>query len=223
MNSLLRVMHPTTCIEGNASISRRLRWASLAKSALGVAVAVGALTAGQAQAVVVNVGGQDYDVTTFYGSYNDNLSKFNFPADGGAMPWYGNPGLASSFATAIGNALGFPNRVYEPYPSFGYLDKGPYFTSGPDSGLGLRYYYADIRFCSSVQPCPGGIGMNYYGTYPSFDSAVTWAQVYVAPAPPPQPPTPNNSTVPGPFPIFGVATAFGYSRKLRMRIKGNLR
>jgi hypothetical protein len=216
-------MHPTTCIEGNASISRRLRWASLAKSALGVAVAVGALTAGQAQAVVVNVGGQDYDVTTFYGSYNDNLSKFNFPADGGAMPWYGNPGLASSFATAIGNALGFPNRVYEPYPSFGYLDKGPYFTSGPDSGLGLRYYYADIRFCSSVQPCPGGIGMNYYGTYPSFDSAVTWAQVYVAPAPPPQPPTPNNSTVPGPFPIFGVATAFGYSRKLRMRIKGNLR
>lgn len=93
-------------------------------------MALGALSAGQAQAVVVNVGGQDYDVTTFFGSYNDNQIKFNQPSNGGSMPWYGNPGLASSFATAIGNALGFPNRVYEPYPSVGYLDKGPYFTSG---------------------------------------------------------------------------------------------
>jgi hypothetical protein len=42
---------------------------SLAKPALGVALAMGVLTAGQARAVVVNVDGQDWDVTTFAGGY----------------------------------------------------------------------------------------------------------------------------------------------------------
>ena len=45
-------------------------------------MAVGALTAGQAQAIIVNVNGLDYNVTTFTGTYNDNPSKFATAANG---------------------------------------------------------------------------------------------------------------------------------------------
>jgi len=34
-----------------------------------------------------------------------------------------------------------------------------------------------------------------------------------------QPPTPSSTSVPGPLPLFGAAAAFGFSRKLRNRIK----
>jgi hypothetical protein len=48
-----------------SNADRGSRWASLAKPALLVALALGALTAGRAQAMVVNVDGQNWDVTTF--------------------------------------------------------------------------------------------------------------------------------------------------------------
>ena len=59
------------------------RWATLTKSALGAAVAMGTLTAGQAHAFVVTVDSVQYDVTTFAGSYNSNIDKFALPANGG--------------------------------------------------------------------------------------------------------------------------------------------
>ena len=75
---------------------------------------MGVLSAGEAHALVVNVGGQDYDVTTFTGSFNDNLSKFATPANGGVMPWWttgpeGTSATAAQFAAAVGTALGTPN------------------------------------------------------------------------------------------------------------------
>jgi hypothetical protein len=59
------------------------------KAAFAASVMMGVLGAGQAQAVVVNVNGQNWNVTTFTGSYNDNTSKFNTAANGGIMPWWG--------------------------------------------------------------------------------------------------------------------------------------
>ena len=70
------------------------------KAAFGTAVAIGVLGAGQAQALVVNVNGQNWNVTTFTGSYNANTSKFKTAANGGMMPWWGNLTLANSFALA---------------------------------------------------------------------------------------------------------------------------
>ena len=63
--------------------------------ALGAAAALAAisLSPGSAQAFVVNVGGVQYDVTTFTGTYNDNISKFETAANGGVMPWWGGGGL----------------------------------------------------------------------------------------------------------------------------------
>ena len=76
------------------SVSHRPRWSSMAKSALGLALAVGALNTSQAKAgglVTVNVVGQDWDVTTFTGSYNNNKTKFALPSSPGeVMPWWGS-------------------------------------------------------------------------------------------------------------------------------------
>ena len=97
------------------------RWSSLAKPALATILASGfiGLTAGDAQALVVNVGAQDYDVTTFSGDYNNNISKFEIAANGGEMPWWGNSTTAEAFASAVGTGLGVPNS----------LVAGPYFAN----------------------------------------------------------------------------------------------
>jgi len=64
--------------------------ASFPRLALGAAAALAAisLSPGSAQAFVVNVGGVQYDVTTFIGSYNDNSSKFALPPAPGGITWY---------------------------------------------------------------------------------------------------------------------------------------
>jgi len=95
------------------------RWSSLAKPALAAVLASGfiGLTAGEANALVVNVGGQNYDVTTFTGSYNNNISKFATAANGGEMPWWASATNAAAFASAVGTGLGLPNSggVFGPY------------------------------------------------------------------------------------------------------------
>jgi hypothetical protein len=81
---------PSFSAKGSNFTSRRARWSSLAKSSIGAAVAAGVLTTGQAQALVVNVGGHDWDVSTFTGTNNDNASKFATAANCGVMPWWEN-------------------------------------------------------------------------------------------------------------------------------------
>ena len=111
---------------------------SLAKLAIGAAVAVGALAAGSARAYVVTVGGVKYDVTTFTGSYVDNTSKFQTAANGGAMPWWGSGSVAAAFANAVGSNLGTPNGGEG--PGFAYNFEG-YF----DPDLGPIYFVDFIK------------------------------------------------------------------------------
>ena len=171
----------------------RLR-AALAKTALkaafGAAVVVGALSAGQAQAVIVNVNGQNWNVTTFTGSYNDNSAKFATPPAPGRMPWWGSEALASQFATVVNDAFGFPNAS----GSFGPL-------------FGIKFATAG----TSVNSCTWGSGSGSVQCDFNFgnlnNTNYTWAQADLVPP------------VPGPLPLFGAAAAFGFSRKLRKRIK----
>jgi hypothetical protein len=171
--------------------------------ALGAAAALAAisLSPGSAQAYVVTVGGVQYDVTTFTGTYNDNGSKFALPANGGVMPWWGNSLTANQFASAVAAALGAPNF------SGNY---GPIFADSFSAG-----YYPD----EELPPVPEVSGRTYripsgpvQNAVPAPDAVVTYAQatLYTAPAPAP---------APGPLPLFGAAAAFGFSRKLRKRIK----
>jgi hypothetical protein len=174
------------------SANQRPRWATLAKSALGVAVAWGALNAGHAQALVVNVFGQDYEVTTFTGSKNSNSSKFDTPANGGEMPWWNDDWLAAEFANAVGTQLGLPNQTQ----FFG--DFSPYFARGINGAFTneINLYRVDGTFLSD--------------TIVSDSDSYVWAKAQAVATP-----------TPGPLPIFGAAAAFGASRQLRKRINAS--
>jgi hypothetical protein len=175
----------------------------LFKSAFGAAVALGALglSPGSAQAACdlaspanacrVTVGGLQYDVTTFTGSYNNNMSKFAPPPAPGVMPWWGSEALANEFATQVGSGLGQPNND-------GGIPFGPVFAYVPFAGKLIIYYY-DSRY-----PSPSILRYDALSQADSF----TWAQV-------------NVSAVPAPAPLFGAAAAFGFSRRLRKRIQGS--
>ena len=173
------------------------RWALLAKPVLGVTLALGVVTAGKAQAFVVNVGGQDYDVTTFTGTYTANKSKFAKPANGGDMPWWGNADLAYSFALSVDHSLSIINNV-------GRL-VGPFF--------------ADKIRAANLGDTPGPqfyVKVDYDIVYGHFsnqfnETEATWAQAVSYRA--------SASSVPGPLPAFGAAVAFNFSRQLRRRIK----
>jgi hypothetical protein len=158
------------------------------KSAFGAGVVVGMLGAGQAQAVVVNVGGQNWNVTTFQGSYNANSATFATPPAPGRMPWWGSESLASQFATAINSALGFPNFSGDFGPLFGIK-----FATGGTSVNSCTWGFGSAQCAVNF----GNLNNTNY----------TWAQADLVPP------------VPGPLPLFGAAAAFGFSRKLRQRIK----
>jgi hypothetical protein len=155
---------------------------------------MGVLTAGQAQALVVNVGGQDWDVTTFTGSYNGNSSKFATPANGGIMPWWNNNTLAQQFATAVAASFG------DPGPQFGY----------EIISLGFPIFSNAIAtwFYDSANP-----NLKTQGSFFLTASHLYAAATVVTPAP--------AAPVPGPLPAIGAAAAFGFSRRLRKRIKAS--
>ncbi|MGL5035123.1 MAG: hypothetical protein ACRC6M_15125 [Microcystaceae cyanobacterium] len=73
-----------------------------------------------ARAIVLTIGGQEYNVTTFEDSYDNQVATFNTEANGGEMPWWEDQDLAREFATAIGEQLGAPNN-------FGGVN-GPWFA-----------------------------------------------------------------------------------------------
>ena len=160
----------------------------------------------QAQAIDVIVNHTTYDVIVFSGSYNDNKSKFN-ASPNGAMPWFGNEGLAANFATALGTSLGTSldsigvNSIT--YPVIGRINYGDLFAtrivsilSGPATVFGVALtsnnLIAPVLFYTS-------------GMTPRY-----WAQA-VAKVP--------ASAVPAPLPLLGMALTYGYSRKLRSRIR----
>jgi len=199
---------PSSSAEGNTSNPRRRpSWSSLAKPALGVALTLGVLTTGQAQAFVVTMGGVQYDVTTFTGSYNDHKSKFA-QTPGGVMPWWGDSSLATQFSNALGYSLGAPNSI-ETLSSAGSptnMNVGPYFA--------YNSIVDKITFQLSDTAATYHPNLSTLIFSVDVNTSVTWAQV--APKVKNDPPI---SAVPGPVPAIGAFAAFGFSRKLRKRIK----
>jgi len=173
-------------------------------AAISAAVVGGVLGAGQAQAIVITVGGKLYDITTFTGTYAANASKFNLPSAGGVMPWWNDnaPGRIA-FATALNTALGTPNPV-----------AGVFSTRGPGSP-----YFA-FGLTPSPSPCgsPSCVGLSMWEVPASGtpgtatinvlqSGSFVWAQGR------------ELTPTPGPLPLLGALAAFGTSRKLRKRIK----
>ena len=79
-----------------------------------------ALHAGEARALVVEVGGVSYDVTTLTGSYNANSATLQ------AQVWFGNASLANEFASKVLGSLGTFNGFFGPIFAYGtFSDPGP--------------------------------------------------------------------------------------------------
>ena len=214
MLNISRFSSPSSSAKGSTSnpVLRR-RWSSLAKPALGVALAMGVLTAGQAQAFVVNVGGQDWDVTTFTGSYNELTGKFAQPPAPGLMPWWGSHDTAREFATKVGTFFDPPPGQYSLNGSYGplfaYELTSPLYHSYGTTVDAQAMPYFKTPFIVIWEPSRR--------TEWRKDSAAVWAQatLFTPPEPPPA------AAAPGPLPALGAAAAFGFSRKLRKRIKGS--
>ena len=165
--------------------------ASFRKLALGLTGALAAisLSSGSAQAIVVTVGGAQFDVTTFLGSNNNYVSDFETAANGGVMLWWGNATLALDFATALGSNFG--SEIIAQNGGGPYL---AYDTQGASTSFWL--YNFDVATPGIVDGFIGNEQTRYY------------AQATLIPSP-----------APAPLPILGPAAAFGFSRKLRKRIK----
>ena len=171
------------------------------------------LSSGSAHALVVNVRGQVWNVSTFTGSYESNSGSFF-----SGFPWRGNSTLANEFAQAVGQDLGLPNEVFCSPPGGPCTsDEGTTFNnetqfrSGPlfaytNGFVGDGGNYVDYVFSIAYIDDAG----EYYSDWlPDVlttygDSSVTWARA---------------TPVPGPLPILGVAAGFGASRRLRKRLK----
>lgn len=167
--------------------------------ALGAAAALAAisLSPGSAQAHVVTVGGVQYDVTTFTGSYDANTSKFATAANGGVMPWWGSSSNATAFAIAVGTKLGTPNPPLGPL--FAHSFDPAYDPEGTGSYPTVFYasFYNNTTYASTMSPS---------------DPFAVYAQatLYTSPAPAP---------VPAPLPLLGSAAALSFCRRLSSRSK----
>jgi hypothetical protein len=191
----------------------------LLKGALGAGVALAAISfsTGSAQAACapgtpagtcrVTVGGLQYDVTTFTGSYNGggDTNKFAPPPAPGVMPWWGDQSKATAFATAVGDGLGAPNG--------GSTPDGPYFAYeyDPNYNSGFGPSPAVLMSFRSNSANPPAVISSQYN--PSGSAAWAQAALVSSPAAP-------AAAAPGPLPLFGAAAAFGFSRRLRKRIEG---
>ncbi len=167
----------------------------------GLALASIGLTAGEAHALVVNVGGQDYDVTTFKGTWTEYSSTY----DVNVLPWWNNQSLAYTFTETVKTQLGeFPveNGAVGPYFSF------ETFIYDPGNSMVGKYkaHLWDNRGCYTP-------GCGYPQLLTNEEQLAGYQRVYAVAQ------SLGGTPVPGPLPLFGVAAAFGASRQLRQRIK----
>lgn len=194
------------------------------KAVFGAAVVAGVLGAGQAQALIVTVNGQTWDIKYFDGTQNGpNAALFQTSANGGKMPWYTNDAascgnirtptvnscLATQFANALGTQLnaGSPSATvlfaFSPVTSGATVGQG---EAGPPVGPEAPATRTGQYICTNPGTCGAAVASPFLGldTDP-VASTQRWAYADLV-------------LVPGPLPLFGAAAAFGFSRKLRKRI-----
>ena len=151
-----------------------------------------------AQAVTINLSGTNYEVFFTTTSYNTNPDLFA-AAPAGQMPWWGNVSLASSFAAKVYDQLG--ENVYQ-------TSYGPVFAYGySPAGFGGVYGLAQ-----NTQDIDDQLDLGL-GSATPIAASLTYSYAYAKAN------TPVD--VPAPMPLFGAAAAFGWSRRLRRRLRSN--
>ncbi|MBM5818317.1 MAG: hypothetical protein FJ083_17645 [Cyanobacteria bacterium K_Offshore_surface_m2_239] len=148
------------------SISAQIKLSIMKTKRLALFSAFAALTttwvdAGSVSAAIFTVGGQQYDITTFAGTYTTDTAKFNTASNGGSMPWWGNPTLADDFATTVKESLGLPFfGVYGPFfadEASGVSVSVSYWSGTLESNLvsgSASWTYAQARLVEVPGPLP---------------------------------------------------------------------
>lgn len=78
------------------------------------------VTAPFASAIIINLGGMDYDITTITGTFDNEHGRLE------AQPWWGDFNLARDAARSVGSSLGQPNLLNA---------WGPFFVYGGGEGI----------------------------------------------------------------------------------------
>ena len=192
------------------TLSPRPLLASLAKKALGAAVAVGTLSAGSAQAL------------TWNWSFTADLSS-------------GQGTFTTAGPTPVADSIETITAITGTYTRFGNTyENGTYVINGLGSYIATNTFKWDGSSTSPIITNLNGIAFNLNGTDNGvriFNGGITGfgavdtisssfssrglPVIYSSSLSPVSP----TASVPGPLPILGLAAAFGFSRKLRKRIK----
>jgi hypothetical protein len=115
-------MNIKTNLTSACRISLKSLSKNVARTSMALAIGISAM-ATQAHAVVVNYIGTDYEVTSFFGSYNDNRTLLE------SQIWFGDSGIASDFAALVNTQLGLPGfGVYSPYFAFETVNNETEYT-----------------------------------------------------------------------------------------------
>ena len=130
-------------------------------------------------------------------------SAFRTPGTGN-MFWWGSSSKAFAAATQVGDAWG--GLGYPIYPGA----VGPLFAYEPGTDPYDGATVVALMRIAGYEGEPGG-GLVESGAIVYGGDVVNWASSRLV--------TNNTNNVPGPLPILGLAAAFGFSRKLRKRIK----
>lgn len=188
---------------------------------LGGVAAVVLLPVSASALQTVVVGGKTYEVDIFTGSYSANASKFALPPTG-QMPWWGSQSLATQFATAVADGLGLTPGNRPPgvpgVPGFSGAGIGPLFTSATDFAVLIGEVPVPVtRNSLFYQVGPTTKGTYPFGTLPPLpipQSGFASALLPYAVAR-----EISTQSVPAPLPLLGASAAFGFSRRLRSRIR----
>ena len=250
MLTLSRFSSPSLSAKRRTSNPDRRRWASLAKPGLGVALAMGVLTAGQAQALTISIynlfsfgsskyrtyladqpiswtqarnyalgQGGGYDLVSI-NSTEENTAIFNqiVPVLNGTL--WGTGTLCcggGEYLTGPWIGLFQPPGSREPAGNWQWVDGTSLTSNGysnwlpgmPNNSLGGDNFGNILAFSSLYQwgwnDAIDKAVIEFNGTGPVLAFVVE----------------DETNGAPGPLPIFGAAAAFGFSRKLRKRIKGS--
>jgi hypothetical protein len=142
-------------------------------------------------------------VSTFSGSYSLNTGRFTTAE----MPWFGNQSLATRFASAVGAGLGLTPGIVLPGvgPLFAASTGNLPFITSPVINNSLYYQVGAISGTYPFSPLPP-LTVPQSG---SLSALVPYAVAREVIA----------QSVPAPCRCSGPGAAFGFSRRLRSRIR----
>lgn len=113
----------------------------------------------RADDITVTVGGEQYDITTVTGTFDDNMALLE------SMPWWGDATLAQEIANAVMDDIGTPNNDGTSGPLFAYDDdaidafiwfQGTSSSTSVSESASFTYGLCNLKGVACGDVCPKG-------------------------------------------------------------------